>query len=261
MTDQRNIDDRIRTYYRDQFDEDARLTTRSAQGRIEHRRTQELIAEYVVSGRVLDIGGATGVHALPLQKRGLEVELIEPVPEQVEMARAAGISARVGDARDLPFADDEFDAALMLGPLYHLADGNDRQTALRQAMRVTRSGGYLFAAALSRAVAFQAATLTRDTRMTDDLANLFEKGRPLPGGRFPAGHFHTAEELASEITEAGLELVDIHGVEGPAGLLAEQLSVDDDETVDAAHMLARAGSVMPGLRDLSIHLLAIARVP
>ncbi|WP_166979601.1 methyltransferase domain-containing protein [Paramicrobacterium fandaimingii] len=261
MADQGDIDERIRTYYREQFDEGARLTTRSSQGVLEHRRTQELIAEHVESGRVIDIGGATGVHALPLLQRGVEVELIDPVAEQVGKARTAGISARVGDARDLPFADDEFDAALMLGPLYHLAADDDRVRALREASRVTRSGGIVFAAALSREVAFQAATLTREPHLTSELTNLFENGAPIAGGRFPAGHFHTADELAAEVTASGLDLIDVHGVEGPNGLLLENVDVGNEQLTDAALALARRGSTIPGIRDLSIHLLAIARVP
>ncbi|WP_167133311.1 class I SAM-dependent methyltransferase [Paramicrobacterium chengjingii] len=260
MVDQNDIDERVRAYYREQFDENARLTTRSAQGRLEHRRTQQLIAEYLDTGRVIDIGGATGVHAVPLQKRGIDVMLVDPVPEQVETARAAGVSAQVGDARDLPFADDEFDAALMLGPLYHLSHVDDRLSALREAARVTRSGGFVFAAGLSRVVAFQAATLTREPQMTGELKNLFAKGEPIARGRFPAGHFHTAEELAAEVPEAGLELIDVHGVEGPNGLLLESVLADETELTDAAYALACVGSTVPGIRDLSIHLLAIARV-
>ncbi len=40
--DQAAIDAAIQTYYAEQFDEDTRLTTRSAQGELEFIRTQEL---------------------------------------------------------------------------------------------------------------------------------------------------------------------------------------------------------------------------
>jgi hypothetical protein len=47
---------------------------------------------------------------------------------QASAARTAGrlASARVSDARRLDLADASADAVLMLGPLYHLADGQHR---------------------------------------------------------------------------------------------------------------------------------------
>ncbi|MDG4775165.1 hypothetical protein [Solwaraspora sp. WMMD792] len=43
------------------------------------------------------------------------------------------IDADVADARALPETDDGYDATLLLGPLYHLVDRDDRVTALAEA--------------------------------------------------------------------------------------------------------------------------------
>ncbi|MGF6822495.1 SAM-dependent methyltransferase [Microbacterium sp. ZKA21] len=260
MQDQGEIDRRVRAYYGGLFDEGARLTTRSAQGPLEHRRTQELIAEHVNTGRVLDVGGGTGVHARSLRARGLDVVLIDPVPEHVAAAAASGIDAVRGDARSLPFEDDAFDAVLILGPLYHLASESERLQALREARRVTRSGGFVFAAGLSRFIALGANVLGRPVRSDGAITALWEQGLPPEGDRFPAGHFHTAEELADEVADAGLEVIAVHGVEGPAGLALEGMPIDRDDLTEAALVLARAISAEPGIRDFSAHLLAVARV-
>ena len=46
---------------------------------------------------------------------------MDPVAGHVEQAAGLGLaSALVGDARELPFEDERFDAVLLLGPLYHL---------------------------------------------------------------------------------------------------------------------------------------------
>lgn len=116
-TEQRDIDERIQAYYGEVFDEQARLTTRSAQGPLEFHRTQELIRAYVPTGRVLDVGGGAGVHARALADDGYEVELIDAVPRHIRQATDAGVRAQLGDARDLPYDDDSFDAVIMLGPL------------------------------------------------------------------------------------------------------------------------------------------------
>lgn len=52
-----------------------------------------------------------------------------------------------GNAADLSvFPDNEYDITLLLGPLYHLYSREDKRQALREAIRVTRPGGVIFAA-------------------------------------------------------------------------------------------------------------------
>ena len=50
-------------------------------------------------------------------------------------------------------------------------------------------------------------------------------------------------------------------IEGVAGLALEQVPDDDPELLGAALTLARRTGNLPGLRDLSNHLLAVGRVP
>jgi SAM-dependent methyltransferase len=261
--DQSDIDARIQVYYGDLFDEDARLTTRSPQGPLEFQRTQEVIRLNAPVGRLLDIGGGTGVHSRALLAAGYDVELIEPVQRHVEAARDAGIDAQLGDARDLPVGDASFGAALLLGPLYHLASAADRQQALSEAARVLRPGGMLFAAGLSRHVAFAGLSLgqTIPEQIPDDWSALFVDGAPSRRLRFPAGHYHTADELQDEVSKAGFEVLDVIGVEGPAGPLLEAIPDASQDLSDAALEVARAASSVPGIREQSAHLLAIGRSP
>ena len=52
-----------------------------------------------------------------------------------------------GNALDLSaFPDDRYDVTLLLGPLYHLYCQEDKRQALREAIRVTKPGGVIFAA-------------------------------------------------------------------------------------------------------------------
>lgn len=265
MADQRDLDARIQAYYGGAFDEDARLRSRSAQGPLEHQRVQELVRERVATGsRVLDIGGGTGAHAAALQPGGYVVSLVDPVVQHVSAAADLGIHAQVGDARDLPFDDASFDATLMLGPLYHLRDASDRRRAISEALRVTAAGGWMFAGAISRYIAFGQIFLTCDPAEadTDEWVALLRDGVPSTRLRFPAGHFHTAESLERELLDAGVVDVHVHGVEGPAGVLMEQLPVGiDPELQAAAARLADAASELAGVRDMSGHLMAIGRVP
>jgi len=64
---QADVDARIQNYYTQHFAEAERLTVRSAQGRLEFERVQELITSRIPAhSRVLDVGGATGIHAAAL---------------------------------------------------------------------------------------------------------------------------------------------------------------------------------------------------
>jgi SAM-dependent methyltransferase len=266
-TDQRIVDGRVQEYYsgRTGWDEHARLTTRTAQGPLEHTRTQELIRQRLAPGaRVLDVGGATGVHAAPLAADGYDVLLVDPVADQVARAVEHGtFEARVGDARDLSavgldLGDDEFDAVLLLGPLYHLASREDRLLALREAVRVTRPGGTVVAAGITRLAALVGGGY--ESFGPPAWQAVLERGEAPADIAFPAAHFHDAAELAAEARDAGLSDVVVHGVEGPAGGALERVPLDAPEApelIDAALTLARALSTTPGVPDMSQHVLAI----
>jgi ubiquinone/menaquinone biosynthesis C-methylase UbiE len=191
----------------------------SGRGELERVRTQAILARYLPPppATVLDVGGAAGVYAIPLAKQGYAVHLVDPVELHVaqarEAARRAGVSlasAVVGDARRLEAEPGSADAVLMLGPLYHLVERGDRRIALREALRVLKPRGVLFAAAISRFASF-----------IDGIANdLFADpvfrsivAGDLAGGRhenptnhpdyFTTAYFHRPEELGEEVYAAG----------------------------------------------------------
>src|SRR5207237_579114 len=124
--------------------------------RLEFTRSQELIRRYLPPppASVLDVGGGPGVYACWLAREGYTVHLVDATPLHVEQARRASeaqpdypvASVSLGDARKLEWPDESVDAVLLMGPLYHLTERQDRLAALREAKRVLRSGGYLFAA-------------------------------------------------------------------------------------------------------------------
>lgn len=175
----------------------------------------------------------------------------------------------------LPALDDSFDAALLLGPLYHLVERRDRLRAWAEAIRVVRPGGWVFAAGISRLSAMAWVTVIAPAvdRATSGAAAprspLPEKWRRLieegagelgPIG-FPGGHFHLADDLEAEAPEAGLEDVRVLGLEGPGSQAIEISRSHDHLQIAAAKTLAEAYESQPGLRDLSPHLLAMGRTP
>lgn len=265
------LEDKVLRFYGQDFDEDARLRTQSAQSAVVLLRVQSLLRSRLAPGsRVLDVGGATGVHAEWLAQDGHAVTLLDPVPEQVAAAATlSGVEALVGDARDLPFPDASADAVLLFGPLYHLPSRADRLRALAEAHRVLRSGGLVFAAGISRLGAFLDGVLervaSRDPHVdADDVALLNDGAWTNPGPGFPGGHFHSSSELADELRAAGFADVSVRGLEAPTAV-ALQSEAPDAELSGAAVALADrldvlhadGGQARPGVADLSAHLLAL----
>lgn len=236
-------------------------------------RTQEVLRRHLPAppARIVDVGGGTGVHADWLLNDGHDVHLIDRTPRHVARAMSAlgprGLTAAVGDARWLGLPDCSADAVLVLGPLYHLLDRDGRVGALAEARRVVRPGGLVAAAAISRfSPLFDglARQLLFDEEAAARTMAEFADGRHTnrtdrPGG-FTTAFFHRPEELRDEIIAADLEPIDLVGLEGLAGWLA-QLDARWSNDADREIILAATRLVEsePAVIGVSAHLLAIAR--
>jgi ubiquinone/menaquinone biosynthesis C-methylase UbiE len=246
------------------YDEAGRLD-RQASFRLERIRTLELLKQYLppAPASILDVGGGPGAYARPLLAAGYRVRLVDLVPAHVEQARAGlpPIDAVVGDARELPGPDAAHDATLLLGPLYHLQDRGDRVRALSEAVRVTRPGGVVVAAAISRfAGPIDFAITGRLTpAIVEETRQILTDGINHPGLGFTHAYFHRVTDLIAECREAGLTRVEVHGVEGPAWGAAETAAGTPAEQsiFDGALKLARVCGTEPEIVAASAHLLAV----
>jgi SAM-dependent methyltransferase len=264
--------DEIVDHYDREIDEERRIT--QGLGQLELLRTREIVRRHLPPGprRILDVGGGTGVHAAWLADDGHHVHVVDPVPRHVEQvrrrtARHGGITAELGDARGLRAARASFDAVLLLGPLYHLTERDDRIRALREAARVVGPDGVVFAAAISRFASLLDG-LARELLFDPDFRPIVE--RDLREGQhrnpdrrphwFTTAYFHHPDELRAELERAALEVVELVGVEGLAGWLPQlgrrwQNAADRELIVWAARVV----EAEPSLLGLSGHLLAVAR--
>jgi SAM-dependent methyltransferase len=273
---ERSSDDLI-SFYGAEYDESSRLS--AAYNELERIRTRELLQRHLPApgASVLDVGGGTGVHAAWLADLGYDVELIDVVPEHVERARELsgqlrrGFGVRVGDARALDAPDAGFDAALLLGPLYHLPASADRAAALAEAVRVTKPGGVVFAAAISR-YAWPLYALRDGVELDDDrvaaISATIESGCGDPVGDLPQAYSHRPTELVEEARVAGLTDVQLFGVEGPGWTLLRPDSADDQtrlvenaqtRLIENAVTAARLLDGEPDMAGASAHLLVVGR--
>lgn len=134
------------------YDEDSRLAALK-HGTVEFLTTMRYIEKYIRQGdRVLEIGAATGRYSHTLARQGYTVDAVELVEHNIEVFRKntlpdEKITVTQGNALDLSaFPDNKYDITLLLGPLYHLYNDEDKRQALSEAIRVTKQGGIIFAA-------------------------------------------------------------------------------------------------------------------
>ena len=258
-----------------EVDESSRLRTGCFQ--LEHTRTQELILRHLppAPATIIDAGGGAGVYACWLAPRGYRVHLIDAVPKHVEQARAASAnqaehpltSAEVGDARHLSHSDSSADAVLLLGPLYHLVEREDRLACLREAHRVLRPGGMVWGAGISR---FASLFDSLSSGFFDDPAFASILDRDLQEGQhrnptdnptyFTDAYFHRPGELSRDFLAAGFQVLEVVAIEGPGWLACDfdRLWKDDaqrERMLSAVRKVEREPSIL----GASAHIMAIGK--
>jgi SAM-dependent methyltransferase len=267
-----DVDRAMRVYYEGGVEAD-RLGGGMESGPLEFERTKELIGRFLPdrSLDVVDVGGGPGAYAAWLADLGHRVHLVDPIPLHVQQATDAHerVTAEIGDARRLSRRDGSADVVLFLGPLYHLTERRERLEALAEARRVLRSGGLLFAAAISRFAALLDLLVNWDRLHEPEVFEMVEQSvrsgifsGPGEGGLFTTSYFHLPSELAEETTEAGFADVQLFQIEGP-GFLVSDLAErwNDRARRNALVQAARLVEQEPEILALSSHLLAVARRP
>ncbi len=226
------------------------------------------------SGKILDIGAATGVYTVPLARRGYYVTAIDFSPNLMERCknrvRELGLRNRVtclvADARDLSqVTDTDYDAVLLMGPLYHLVKEEDRKTALKEVYRRMKSGGIIFSAFISRYGFWSDImhTIPHYIEFQDDVRSILEGGKDLDmpswgSGGF-RGYFATVPEIYSLHEQQGFEVLAVAGVE-PAGIAAdEQYKKLTDKQRELWLNLMVEISTEPSLAGASCHILYIGK--
>lgn len=260
----------VLAYYA-RYAEEARLASGSSL--LEFERSKEILARVLPAApaRVLDVGGAAGAYSFWLAGQGYEVHLVDLSPRLVEEARKRGPlkSFTVGDARALAAPDAWADAVLLMGPLYHLTEADDRLRALREAFRVLAPGGVVAAAAISR-YASSLDGMARNLALDPEFVAI--RDRDLADGQhrnaddhpdyFTTAYFHRPDDLREELEAAGFRDVRVLGVEGPGWILSDLKARWEDEAArEVVLATARVLEDAAAIVGASAHLLGIGWKP
>ncbi|MEN6370136.1 MAG: methyltransferase domain-containing protein [Thermotogota bacterium] len=263
----------VRDYYNREVDSEWERLSRP-HGRLEMESTLRLIGEHFPpAGRVADIGGGPGRYAIELLRHGYRVTLVDLAERNVKFAQAKlaelGLTADAvvcADARDLSFlAAESFDAALVLGPMYHLVEEADRRTALLELRRILKPGapaivGFINPWGVLRAGLGEFPELyVDDTLIRQLLSTCAQVGEQRA---FTEASFLTPPQAIVELREAGFS-VDVRvGAEGFAGGMSvevRKLAEEHPEAYENVLRLVAETCDMPAFRDSTEHLQVVVR--
>jgi ubiquinone/menaquinone biosynthesis C-methylase UbiE len=128
--------------------------------RTEFAVTIRALAEFLPEppAKILDIGGGPGRYAIALSQQEHDVTLVDLSQESLVRAAKHAEAANVrltaieaGNALDLSaHPSSAYDAVLLMGPLYHLINLEERRAAVQEARRLLKPNGRIFAAFLTR---------------------------------------------------------------------------------------------------------------
>ena len=260
--------------YYERYAEETRLTAGAS--RLEFERTKEILQRQLPKppARIVDVGGAAGVYSAWLAGLGHEVHLVDASERLIGEARRVNAtlstpiaSVAVADARRLPQADGFADVVLVMGPLYHLTEEDDRMKALREARRVLTSSGRVVVAAISRyasALDGLARSRAKDpafVRIRDqDLRDGQHRNDTDKMDYFTTAYFHRPEDLRQEMIAAAFDDVKVLGVEG-AGWMVPDFDARWADPVMREDLLAtaRAFESESSMLGVSAHLLGTGR--
>jgi S-adenosylmethionine-dependent methyltransferase len=263
----------VKRYYDGQVDTEWTRLENSYR-RFEWVSTLRLIEEYFpASGHVADIGGGPGRYAVELLRLGYRVTLVDLSDRAIAFAREKltelelhAEEVRCGDARDLAdLATSGFDAALHLGPMYHIVKAEDRNVALRELHRILKPGapaivGFINPWGVLRSGLTEFPDLYADydtvKRLTDTYVQEGEQRA------FTEAAFITPPQAVRELRDAGFAVVARAGVEGFAsGALGPvtEIAKNDPTAYEAIRRLVGETCEHPAYRDCTEHLHVVVR--
>jgi 2-polyprenyl-3-methyl-5-hydroxy-6-metoxy-1,4-benzoquinol methylase len=158
------------------YNEEDRLKSRH--GQVEFLTTMKYIEKYLKQGmRILEVGAGTGIYSLTFAELGYEVDAIELVDHNINILKSKirpnhKINVKQGNAIDLSYYENNtFDITLVLGPMYHLFEEEDKKKVITEAIRVTKPGGVIFVA-----YCINEGTMIMWGFMQGNILNAIEKG-------------------------------------------------------------------------------------
>ncbi len=254
----------LKNYY-ETHDEDSRL--RSRHGTVEFLTTVKYIEKYLKPGmKIIEIGAGTGVYSHYFAQHGYDVDAVEIMEHNIEVFKKntqpnETVTVTQGDAIDLKgFPDGAYDITLLLGPMYHLYTEEDKLSALREAIRVTKKGGAVFAAYCNNDMTAYGFLFGKEGIKDDSLHDLIDfqtfKLSSTPKEVFTLYRKEDVDGLMSNFSVTRLHYV---GVDMLTRFIKEAVDEMDDKTFEIYLKYHFSICERPDMAGATYHMLDIFR--
>lgn len=235
MVKKEKVEKLVKDWFAKTADYEWKRLKQDAYHQLEFIVTNHFLKKYLPKkGLVLDAGGGPGRYTIELAKKGYNIVLLDLVKEMLEIAKKQIKRERIqhnvkrmieGSVTDLStFIDETFDAVLCLGgPLSHLLDSEQRETAARELVRVAKKNAPLFVSVIGRFGLLKTVLKEFPEEMKYSSHHL-EVGDYIPGVQgkgFTATHWFTPEELQRLLEKQNVETLDLVALEGLSSHLEE----------------------------------------
>lgn len=124
---------------------------------VENYIVQNYLDSYIrKNSSVLDLGGGPGHFSLYLCQKGNSVLLVDIAKNNIDFANQqarklnCSLKTLVGDACNIEnIVHKKYDCILLMGPIYHLIDEQDRINTIHQCINLLKNSGVLFISFIS----------------------------------------------------------------------------------------------------------------
>jgi 2-polyprenyl-3-methyl-5-hydroxy-6-metoxy-1,4-benzoquinol methylase len=257
----------IKQYY----DENVETEWGRIHNRPEFLLTCRFIDRYIKPGdTVLDIGGGPGRYSIYLANKGCDVTLLDLSPGNVKFAAEKAqeekviIKAVEADAREArESVEGKFDHVLLMGPMYHLLEEEDRVKALESALKCLRPGGKIYVSFINMFAAVIYTMKFAPEMMADpleqELHKLFIEGKSYAGDAFTKAYFAKQSEILPFMERFPLEKMHLFSQEGIMSPCEGNIMSQNQEIVDLWLNLCEKTCEREDLLSWGEHLMYIGK--
>lgn len=204
---------------------------------VEFKSTLHLVEKYVTKGAtILDCGSGPGRYSIELLSRGYYVTLLDLSNESIEIAKkniaakglvASGYFAESATNLEI-FENESFDSVLVLGPMYHLHDYEERLKVLRDVNRILKPDGIAIVAYINSFGLLRASVSEFPDGFCEQALNdTFLKGNLKLSSEesFTSVYFTLPDFAVNEVKSAKLKVISTAGAE--SFLSGMKMQLDD----------------------------------
>jgi 2-polyprenyl-3-methyl-5-hydroxy-6-metoxy-1,4-benzoquinol methylase len=235
--------------------------------------TRRFIERYIKPGdTALDVGGGPGRYSLHLAKLGCEVTLADLSQGNVDFAmnkaREQGLNIRGirADARYIDReAEGEYDHVLVMGPMYHLLEPEDRGRAMTACLSKLKPGGLVYVSFISIFAGFiywmkYAPELLLDPG-EEYFINRFLEDKDYAGPAFTQAYFSRWRDTPGFMGQFGLEKLHLFGQEGITAPCGENILASSPDSIKRWLDISEKVCERENLLCFAEHYMYIGRKP